>query len=99
MNRFKRKALRVVSVTLLIVIKNSYFVNCYFVIFFDVQVIADFFSNEELEDIKDTFKRIDTDDDGIITIEELKTGLQKLNTQLAESEVQLLIEAVSLTAY
>ncbi|KAL4587143.1 hypothetical protein LXL04_000009 [Taraxacum kok-saghyz] len=67
MNRFKRKALR---------------------------VIADFLSNEEVEDIKETFKKIDTDDDGIVTIQELKTGLQKFNTQLAESEVQLLIEAV-----
>ncbi|KAL8232544.1 hypothetical protein R6Q57_002322 [Mikania cordata] len=67
MNRFKRKALR---------------------------VIADFLSNDEVEDIKEMFKKIDMDEDGIITIEELKSGLQKLNTQLAESEVQLLIEAV-----
>ncbi|KAJ0691480.1 putative protein kinase CAMK-CDPK family [Helianthus annuus] len=67
MNRFKRKALR---------------------------VIADFLSNDEVEDIKEMFKKIDTDDDGIITTEELKSGLQKLNTALAESELQLLIEAV-----
>ncbi|KAI3811849.1 hypothetical protein L1987_21581 [Smallanthus sonchifolius] len=67
MNRFKRKALR---------------------------VIADFLSNEEVEDIKEMFKKIDTDDDGIVAIEELKAGLQKFNTQIAESEVQLLIEAV-----
>ncbi|KAK9069964.1 hypothetical protein SSX86_010362 [Deinandra increscens subsp. villosa] len=67
MNRFKRKALR---------------------------VIGDFLSNDEVEDIKEMFKKIDMDEDGIITTEELKSGLQKLNTQLAESEVQLLIEAV-----
>ncbi|KAI3732339.1 hypothetical protein L1987_63543 [Smallanthus sonchifolius] len=67
MNRFKRKALR---------------------------VIADFLSNDEVEDIKEMFKKIDMDDDGIITTEELTSGLEKLNTQLAESEVQLLIEAV-----
>lgn len=54
-------------------------------------------SNEEVEDIKEMFKKIDIDDDGIVTIEELKTGLQKFNAQLAESEVQLLIEAVSVT--
>lgn len=53
-------------------------------------------SNDEVEDIKEMFKKIDIDDDGIITTEELKSGLQKLNTALAESEVQLLIEAVSL---
>ncbi|KAK1426944.1 hypothetical protein QVD17_15626 [Tagetes erecta] len=67
MNRFKRKALR---------------------------VIADFLSSEEVEDIKEMFKKIDIDDDGIVTIEELKSGLQKFNTHLAESEIQLLIEAV-----
>ncbi|KAM7463955.1 hypothetical protein LguiA_032076 [Lonicera macranthoides] len=67
MNRFKRKALR---------------------------VIAEFLSNEEVEDIREMFNKIDTDNDGIVSIEELKIGLQKFSTQLAESEVQLLIEAV-----
>nr|GMC85873.1 calcium-dependent protein kinase 13 [Ipomoea batatas] len=67
MNRFKRKALR---------------------------VIADFLSNEEVEDLKEIFGKIDTDNDGIVSIEELKVGLQKLNSQLAESEIQMLIEAI-----
>ncbi|XP_034219446.1 calcium-dependent protein kinase 13 isoform X2 [Prunus dulcis] len=67
MNRFKRKALR---------------------------VIADFFSIDEVEDIKEMFKKIDTDNDGIVSIEELKSGLRNFGSQLAESEVQLLIEAV-----
>ncbi|CAK9139936.1 unnamed protein product [Ilex paraguariensis] len=67
MNRFKRKALR---------------------------VIAEFLSTDEVEGIKDTFKKIDTDSDGIVSIEELKAGLQKFCSQLAESEVQMLIEAV-----
>ncbi|CAN1303595.1 Calcium-dependent protein kinase 13 [Linum perenne] len=66
MNRFKRKALR---------------------------VIADFLSGEEVEDIKEMFKKMDTDKDGIISIEELKAGLRK-QSKLAESEVQMLIEAV-----
>ncbi|KAH0632728.1 hypothetical protein KY284_035514 [Solanum tuberosum] len=65
MNRFKRKALR---------------------------VIADFLSNEEVEDLKEMFNKIDTNNDGIVSVEELKVGL-KLNSQLAESEVQMLIEA------
>ncbi|KAJ6742310.1 CALCIUM-DEPENDENT PROTEIN KINASE 13 [Salix viminalis] len=69
MNRFKRKALR---------------------------VIADFLSTEEVEDIKEMFKRMDTDNDGIISIEELKTGLRSSGSQLAESEVQMLIEAIDL---
>ncbi|WMV44901.1 hypothetical protein MTR67_038286 [Solanum verrucosum] len=66
MNRFKRKALR---------------------------VIADFLSNEEVEDLKEMFNKIDTNNDGIVSVEELKVGL-KLNSQLAESEVQMLIEAI-----
>ncbi|KAM0953208.1 putative protein kinase CAMK-CDPK family [Dioscorea sansibarensis] len=67
MNRFKRRALR---------------------------VIADHLSVEEVEDIKDMFKKIDTDNDGIVSCEELKTGLTKYGAQLAEAEVQMLIEAV-----
>ncbi|KAF7845356.1 calcium-dependent protein kinase 13 [Senna tora] len=67
MNRFKRKALR---------------------------VIADFLSNEEVEDIKEMFKKMDSDNDGIVSIEELKAGFRNFGSQLAESEVQMLIEAV-----
>ncbi|GAU27441.1 hypothetical protein TSUD_161270 [Trifolium subterraneum] len=67
MNRFKRKALR---------------------------VIADFLSNEEVEDIKELFKKMDTDNDGIVSIEELKAGFRKFDSQLAESEIQMFIEAV-----
>ncbi|KAI9085111.1 hypothetical protein K1719_032927 [Acacia pycnantha] len=67
MNRFKRKALR---------------------------VIADFLSTEEVEDIKDMFKKMDSDNDGIVSIEELKAGFRNFGSQLAESEVQMLIEAV-----
>ncbi|PHU06933.1 Calcium-dependent protein kinase 13 [Capsicum chinense] len=60
-----------------------------------MQVIADFLSSEEVEDLKEMFNKIDTDNDGVVSVEELKAGLQKLNSQLAESEVQMLIEAVS----
>nr|XP_016464808.1 PREDICTED: calcium-dependent protein kinase 13-like [Nicotiana tabacum] len=67
MNRFKRKALR---------------------------VIADFLSNEEVEDLREMFSKIDTDNDGIVSVEELKAGLHKVNSQLAESEVKMLNEAI-----
>ncbi|CAI0539666.1 unnamed protein product [Linum tenue] len=66
MNRFKRKALR---------------------------VIADFLSVEEVGDIKEMFKKMDTNKDGVVSIEELKVGLRN-QSQLAEPEVQLLIQAV-----
>lgn len=58
-------------------------------------MIADFLSAEEVEDIKELFKKMDTDDDGIVSIEELKAGLRNFGSHLAESEVQMLIEAVS----
>nr|CAB3474713.1 unnamed protein product [Digitaria exilis] len=57
-------------------------------------VIADHLSAEEVEDIKEMFKTMDTDNDGIVSYEELKTGIAKLGSHLAESEVQMLIEAV-----
>ncbi|PKA50602.1 Calcium-dependent protein kinase 13 [Apostasia shenzhenica] len=67
MNRFKRRALR---------------------------VIADHLSNDEVEDMKEKFKMMDTDNDGIVSYEELKNGLAQFGTLLVESEVQMLIEAV-----
>ncbi|CAN4109722.1 unnamed protein product [Withania somnifera] len=67
MNRFKRKALR---------------------------VIADFLSNEEVEDLKEMFSKIDTDNDGIVSVEELKAGLQEVNSQLSDSEIKMLIDAI-----
>uniref|UniRef100_A0A6V7QRG5 non-specific serine/threonine protein kinase n=1 Tax=Ananas comosus var. bracteatus TaxID=296719 RepID=A0A6V7QRG5_ANACO len=67
MNRFKRRALR---------------------------VIADHLSIEEVEDIKEMFKMMDTDNDGTVSYEDLKSGLAKFGSHLAESEVQMLIEAV-----
>ncbi|CAN6470403.1 unnamed protein product [Victoria cruziana] len=67
MNRFKRRALR---------------------------VIADHLSIEEVEDVKEMFRMMDTDNDGAVSHEELKAGLHKFGSQLAESEVQILMEAV-----
>lgn len=42
---------------------------------------------------------MDTDNDGIVTYEELKNGLKKFGSHLAESEVQMLIEAVSAISF
>ncbi|XP_028760983.1 calcium-dependent protein kinase 13 [Neltuma alba] len=60
-----------------------------------LRVIADFLSTEEVEDIKEIFKKMDSDNDGIVSVEELKAGFQNFGSQLAESEVQSLIEAVN----
>ncbi|KAG7019849.1 Calcium-dependent protein kinase 30 [Cucurbita argyrosperma subsp. argyrosperma] len=65
MNRFKKKALR---------------------------VIAEHLSVEEVEVIRDMFSLMDTDNDGKISFEELKAGLKKVGSQLAEPEMKMLME-------
>lgn len=65
MNKFKKKALR---------------------------VIAEHLSLEEVEVIKEMFTLMDTDCDGKVTYEELRTGLRKVGSQLGEAEIKLLME-------
>ncbi|KAI7746223.1 hypothetical protein M8C21_032873, partial [Ambrosia artemisiifolia] len=65
MNRFKKKALR---------------------------VIAEHLSLEEVEVIKDMFTLMDSDGDGKVTFDELKAGLKKVGSQLAEPEIRLLMD-------
>ncbi|KAH6781565.1 calcium-dependent protein kinase 30 [Perilla frutescens var. hirtella] len=65
MNRFKKKALR---------------------------VIAEHLSVEEVEIIRDMFALMDTDNDGKVTFEELKAGLRKVGSQLADPEIKLLMD-------
>jgi calcium-dependent protein kinase len=42
------------------------------------------------------FKMIDSDNSGHITLEELKTGLQRVGANLMDSEINALMEAVSI---
>ncbi|KAG6386122.1 hypothetical protein SASPL_155013 [Salvia splendens] len=65
MNRFKKRALR---------------------------VIAEHLSVEEMEVIRDMFALMDTNNDGKVTFDELKTGLRKVGSQLAEAEMKLLMD-------
>ncbi|KAJ8753594.1 hypothetical protein K2173_022835 [Erythroxylum novogranatense] len=65
MNRFKKKALR---------------------------VIAEHLSIEEVELIRDMFTLMDTDNDGKVSYEELRAGLRKVGSQLAEPEIKMLME-------
>ncbi|KAL6578022.1 Calcium-dependent protein kinase 13 [Orobanche minor] len=46
------------------------------------KVTADFLSNEEVEGIREIFAKIDTNNDGIVSIEELKAGLLKFTRQM-----------------
>jgi hypothetical protein len=59
------------------------------------QIIADSLSEEEISGLKTMFQAIDSDNSGAITFEELKIGLKKLGSNLAEEEVRKLMEAVS----
>ncbi|KAL2632943.1 hypothetical protein R1flu_004422 [Riccia fluitans] len=58
-----------------------------------LKVIAESLSEEEIMGLKEMFKSMDTDNSGTITFEELKAGLQKQGSNLAESEVRQLMAA------
>ncbi|KAL1818456.1 hypothetical protein ACET3Z_013325 [Daucus carota] len=65
MNRFKKKALR---------------------------VIAEHLSIEEVEVMRDMFTLMDTNNDGKVTYQELRAGLRKVGSQLAEPEMKMLMD-------
>ncbi|KAK7302068.1 hypothetical protein RJT34_12947 [Clitoria ternatea] len=58
------------------------------------KVIAERLSEEEIGGLKELFKMIDTDNSGTITFEELKEGLRSVGSNLMESEIKSLMEAV-----
>ncbi|PAN45634.1 hypothetical protein PAHAL_9G131800 [Panicum hallii] len=58
-----------------------------------MRVIAEHLSVEEVEVIRDMFALMDTDKDGRVTLQELKVGLRKVGSKLAEPEMELLMEA------
>lgn len=60
-----------------------------------LQVIAERLSEEEIGGLKELFKMIDTDNSGTITFEELKEGLKKVGSELMESEIKTLMDAVT----
>ena len=50
-------------------------------------MIVDNISEEEMIDLKEMLKNMDTDNSGTITFEELKSGFAKLGSKLSEVEV------------
>ncbi|KAL6637631.1 hypothetical protein ACP70R_025203 [Stipagrostis hirtigluma subsp. patula] len=58
-----------------------------------MRVIAEHLSAEEVEVIRDMFALMDADGDGRVTLQELKAGLRKVGSKLAEPEMELLMEA------
>uniref|UniRef100_A0A7N0ZZR1 non-specific serine/threonine protein kinase n=1 Tax=Kalanchoe fedtschenkoi TaxID=63787 RepID=A0A7N0ZZR1_KALFE len=57
------------------------------------RVIAESLSDEELAELKELFKLIDTDNSGQITLEELESGMKKLGFNLNASEIINLMRA------
>ena len=64
-----------------------------------LKVIAENLSEEEIIGLKEMFKALDTDKNGIVTLEELRTGLPKLGNKISEAEIRQLMEAVSLWCF
>lgn len=60
-----------------------------------MQVIAERLSDEEIGGLKEMFKMIDTDNSETITFEELKAGLKNVGSELMESEIKSLMDAVN----
>ncbi|KAL9332172.1 hypothetical protein ACSQ67_001782 [Phaseolus vulgaris] len=58
-----------------------------------LRVIAENLSEEEISELKVTFKMIDTDNSGQITLEKLKAGLKRLGNNLSEPEILDLMQA------
>ncbi|GMH11479.1 hypothetical protein Nepgr_013320 [Nepenthes gracilis] len=58
-----------------------------------LRVIAEHLSVEEVAGIKEAFDMMDTDKRGKINLEILRTGLRKLGQQVADADLQILMEA------
>ncbi|XP_050228230.1 calcium-dependent protein kinase 20-like [Mercurialis annua] len=61
-----------------------------------IRVIAESLSEEEIAGLKEMFKMIDTDASGQITVEELKTGLERVGATLKDSEIDDLMQAADI---
>ncbi|ONK69062.1 uncharacterized protein A4U43_C05F18890 [Asparagus officinalis] len=60
-----------------------------------LRVIAEHLSVEEVADIKEMFSKIDVNNTGNISLEELKFGLHKLGHQIPDADVKILMDAGS----
>jgi calcium-dependent protein kinase len=63
-----------------------------------LRVIAQNLSEEELAGLKEMFTAMDTDASGAITFDELKEGLRRYGSNLKESEIRDLMDAVRSSA-
>ncbi|KAL5198199.1 hypothetical protein ABZP36_001711 [Zizania latifolia] len=61
-----------------------------------LRVIAENLSEDEIAGLREMFKMLDTDNSGQITLEELKTGLERVGANLKDSEITTLMEAADI---
>ena len=59
-----------------------------------MQVIAERLSEEEIGGLKELFRKIDKDQSGSITFDELRNGLRRVDSKIKESEIEDLMHAV-----
>lgn len=57
--------------------------------------MAEYLPTEELEAIRELFHMLDTNKDGHLTIDELRKGLRVIGQNVSETDVDMLMEAVS----
>ena len=62
-------------------------------------MIAEHLSVEEAADIKELFNKMDLNHDNMISFDELKLGFHKLGHQITDSDVQILMDAVSIYSF
>lgn len=63
---------------------------------FNLQVIAESMSKEEIGGLKKLFEMFDTDNSSTITFDELKDGLKRLGSALSDKEIQTLMDAADI---
>ncbi|EFJ33946.1 calcium dependent protein kinase 5 [Selaginella moellendorffii] len=61
-----------------------------------LRVIAERCTEDEIAGLKEMFKMMDADNSGAITFDELKAGLQRVGSNLKESEIHALMDAADL---
>nr|XP_027115761.1 calcium-dependent protein kinase 24-like [Coffea arabica] len=61
-----------------------------------LRVVADYLPDDEVHGIKQMFYSMDTDQNGSLSFEELKDGLNKFGQDVADPDVELLIDAADL---
>jgi len=60
-----------------------------------LRIIAEHLSEEEAADIKQSFDNMDVNKNGKLTFEEFKAGLRKLGNQMPDSDLRVIMDAVS----